>query len=215
MSAPVNTQQQQGTRKLDCGSLALRASAGFTLLELLVTLLLIAILASMAGPSFIGMIDRNRQASALGDMFGVLATARSEAVNQQTTVSTCPSSDQATCNSNNWEDGWLIFVDDGAGTGGVADDGELNGDEELVRIGDEAGGTLTIRSRNFGAADSISFDDDGMATDRGTLVFCSNGEVGTSSAIILNFSGQARLAGDDDGNGTLDEDDGSEISTCP
>ncbi|MEP5766306.1 MAG: GspH/FimT family pseudopilin [Halieaceae bacterium] len=188
---------------------------GYTLLELLVTMAIIAIIASLSGPSFMDMISRNRQSSALGSMFTMLSTARSEAVNLQTTVSACSSSDQTTCNTDNWESGWLVFVDDGTGTGGVANDGNVNGTEQMIRVGQAAGGSLTIRSRNFTDAGAVSFDDDGMSSDRGTLVLCSDGDASRSSAVILNFSGQARLAGDDDANGTLDEDDGTEISACP
>lgn len=211
----INTQQNRATRCTAAELPQLRASAGYTLLELMVTVGIVALMAGLAGPSFVDTVNRNRQSSALGDMFGVISTARSEAVNLQTTVSACPSSDQATCNSNNWEDGWLIFVDDGAGVGGVDADGNINGDEQLLRVGDSLSGSTTVRSRNFADAGSLSFDDDGMAADRGTLVFCTDADVSRASAIVLNFSGQPRLAGDDDSNGTLDEDDGTEISACP
>ena len=175
---------------------------------------IIAILAATVGPNFSGMVQRNQKAAALNDVFSMLSMARSEGVSEQTTVSLCPSSDQATCNTTYWEAGWLLFVDDGAG-GGTADDGDLNGTERLVRIGQDAGGSVTIRSRNFTDAGAISFDDDGMATDRGTLVLCDDNGVSTASAVILNFSGQPRLALDEDANTTLNDDEDAEISSCP
>jgi type IV fimbrial biogenesis protein FimT len=189
--------------------------AGYTLLELLVALAIIAILGTMMGPNMLSVVDRNRKAAALSDTFGMLSMARSEAVNQQATVALCPTTDQATCNGSDWEDGWLLFVDDGSGTGGTANDGNINGTEALLRVGQPASGVITIRSRNFSDAGAISFDLDGMAEERGTIVICDDNGHTEASAVVLNFSGQPRLAGDDDNNGTLDEDDGSEISACP
>lgn len=188
---------------------------GYTLFEILIALVIVALLAASVGPNFSEMVARNRKAASLNDTFAMLNATRSEAVTQQQTVSVCPSSDQATCTGNNWEDGWIIFVDDGAGAGGTAEDGNLNGTEQLVRVGQAAGGTITIRSRKFADAGAISFDLDGMASDRGTLVLCDDLGVGQASAVILNISGQPRVAVDEDGDGTLDDDEGDEVSSCP
>jgi type IV fimbrial biogenesis protein FimT len=186
---------------------------GYTLLEFLVALMIISILGVMVGPQFIDAIDRNRQQASLGDTFSMLGAARGEAVNQQDTISVCPSTDQAACNGTSWETGWIMFLDDGNG-GGTADDGDRHADETLLRVGQAAGDGITIRSRNFADAGAISFDQDGMATDRGTVVIC-RGTAGQASAIVLNFSGQARLSVDEDADGWLDEDDGSEVDSCP
>ena len=190
-----------------------RAACGYTLLEFLFALLIISILGVMVGPRFIGALERNRQQAALGDTFSMLGTARAEAVNQQATISVCPSTDQAACSGNNWEAGWILFLDDGNGAG-TADDGNRHADEQLLRVGQAAGRDVTIRTRNFADPGAISFDQEGMATDRGTVVVCS-GDPATASAVILNFSGQARMGVDEDADGWIDEDDGTEVDTCP
>ncbi len=193
-------------------------SAGYTLLEMLVTMLVIALLGTLVGPGFIDTINRNRQQSAVGNMFGMLSTARSEAVGQTVTVVACGSTDQATCNSNNWENGWIIFADDGSG-GGTEDDFTLNGGEPLIRVGHEAGGSLTVRTRNFtinGVADAgkIAFNQDGFAESRGSIVVC-DGDAAGAMALVLNLSGQARLAVDENADGFVNIDDASEVSSCP
>lgn len=190
-----------------------RAWRGYTLLELMLALLIISILGVVVGPRFMGAIERNRQQAALGDTFSMLGTARAEAVNQQATIAVCPSTDQAACSGNNWEAGWILFLDDGNGAG-TADDGDRHADEQLLRVGQAAGRDITIRSRNFADAGAISFDQEGMATDRGTVVVCS-GDAATASAVILNFSGQARMGVDEDADGWIDEDDGTEVDSCP
>ena len=215
MNTPVNSKQNRRLTASRRGLRALRPAPGYTLLELLVALAVIALLASMMGPNMISVVERNRKAAALGDTFSMLNAARSEAVNQQATVALCPTTDQASCNGSDWEDGWLLFVDDGTGAGGTADDGNINGTETLLRIGQAATGNVTIRTRNFTDAGAISFDLDGMAAERGTIVICDDNGPSQASAVVLNFSGQPRLAGDDDSNGTLDDDNDDEIAACP
>ena len=187
-------------------------SAGFTLFELIASLSIVAILGSLVGPTFLDTVDRNRQQSSLSSVFRMLGAARSEAVNRQATVVACASTDQATCSGTAWESGWIVFVDDGAG-GGTADDGSRHADEDLVRIGQPAGGTVTVRTRNFATAGTLRFGDVGFSEERGTIVVC-NGDASRASAIVLNLSGQARLAVDENDNGSLNDDQGGDISSC-
>lgn len=209
----VYTTTETATRRRSFGGAAGRGCSGYTLLEFVIAMMIVALLGVMVGPRFIDTIDRNRQQSALGSTFSMLGSARAEAVNQQATISVCPSLDQAACSGTAWEAGWIMFLDDGNG-GGTADDGDRHADEQLLRVGQSAGANVTIRTRNFADAGAISFDQDGMATDRGTIVVCG-GDAASASAVILNFSGQPRLSVDEDADGWLDEDDGTEIDTCP
>ena len=213
MASMVNSKRNRYQAAARKGSVA--RAPGYTLLEMLIALAIIALLATMMGPNMIGVVERNRKASALSDTFGMLGMARSEAVNQQTTVALCPTTDQASCSGSDWEYGWLLFVDDGAGAGGTAADGDINGTETLLRIGQASTGAVTIRTRNFTDAGAISFDLDGLAVERGTIVICDDNGPSQASAVVLNFSGQPRLAGDDDSNGTLNDDNDDEIASCP
>lgn len=165
-------------------------------MELLVTVAIVGIVATMAVPNLAGMLQRNQRTGALSTGFAMFSYARSEAVGRIASVSVCSSSDESSCNTDNWEEGWITFVDNGDGTGGTADDGARNGTEALLRVGQAASGNVTIRlvGADVGA---VTFDSDGMVSAQSTLIICIDTTAAGGRAIVLNVSGQARLATDD------------------
>ena len=58
----------------------MRSSGGFTLIELMVTVVVVAILAAMAAPAFGDFFQRYRLRGAADDVASLVATARAEAV---------------------------------------------------------------------------------------------------------------------------------------
>lgn len=98
---------------------------GFTLAELLVTLAIFSILTSMAGVSFGHILQNSRRVSLSNIMIGSIQLARSEAIAQNRRVTICASDDSQTC-SNDWSNGWIIFVD-------TSRDNQVNGAEIIIR----------------------------------------------------------------------------------
>lgn len=86
---------------------------GFTLIELMITILVMAIVLMLAVPSFTTMIVNNRSIALGEDLASALNFARSEAVKRGRIVSICASNDGATC-AGNWTDGYIAFVDSAA-----------------------------------------------------------------------------------------------------
>lgn len=88
------------------------ANNGFTLIELMITLVVVIILVAIAAPSFNSMIRDSRAATQANNLLSSLQVARSEAINRGVRVSM-----RRLSNSNSvWEDGWRIFTDwDGDG----------------------------------------------------------------------------------------------------
>lgn len=83
---------------------------GFGLIELMVTILVAAILAAIAVPSFRAVIQRHRLLAAADDLQGAVQYARTEAVLRATYVSLCASADGATCSaSTSYDTGWLVY----------------------------------------------------------------------------------------------------------
>ncbi|MDE2081846.1 MAG: GspH/FimT family pseudopilin [Burkholderiales bacterium] len=96
------------------------AAAGLTLIELMVTIAVAAILMATAIPSFQAMIQRNRVITEANSLVSDLQFARSEAIRQGLPVSLCVSADGRTClGANTWHSGWIVFVDTAA-SGSIA-----------------------------------------------------------------------------------------------
>ena len=95
-----------------------RAACGFTLVELLVSVAIAAILISIAAPSYVALTNPNRLATQANDILGGLMIARSEAIRLNQRVVFCRSDDGSTCSAatDGWR-GWLVFADtDGTDT---------------------------------------------------------------------------------------------------
>lgn len=108
-----------------------KPEAGFTAIELLVTVSVLAILAALAGPSFKSLIDRWRVRSALESMQSTLYLARSEAIKRggrvaiQKLPKTTPDCTLAST-TEEWGCGWFVFSDENS-------DGKWQATEERLQ----------------------------------------------------------------------------------
>ncbi|NIK38316.1 type IV fimbrial biogenesis protein FimT [Xanthomonas arboricola] len=100
--------------------MSFRRSTGFTLVELIIAIAVLAILLTIALPSFRGVIRSNRVASSANETLGLLSLARSEAIRNRRGGGVCGSASGTACD-NNWGSGMLAWADtdgDGAFKGG-------------------------------------------------------------------------------------------------
>ncbi|CAM5432183.1 GspH/FimT family pseudopilin [Rhodanobacter lindaniclasticus] len=89
-----------------------RRARGFSLLELMITITVMAILLAIAVPSFRDVIHRNQVSSASNAMLASLNYARSEAITRGQLVSMCPGDATAGCASGSkvYDQGWLVYT---------------------------------------------------------------------------------------------------------
>ncbi|MFT4243813.1 MAG: GspH/FimT family pseudopilin [Acidovorax sp.] len=83
-----------------------RPSCGFTLIELMLTLVLIAAMLTLSAPSFISFQRSSELTSQANSLVAALNTARTEAMKRNTDVYIVPGG-----TANQWSDGWTVFVD--------------------------------------------------------------------------------------------------------
>jgi len=89
---------------------------GFTVVELMVVVAIVAIFLALAVPSYNGVITQNRMASEINDLANAMSLARSGAIRQGVNVTICastnPTAAKPSCSGNsNWSTGWILFTD--------------------------------------------------------------------------------------------------------
>jgi type IV fimbrial biogenesis protein FimT len=87
---------------------------GFTLYELLVTLLIVGIVLTIGVPNMSAFTANSRMATTANDLHSSFMLARSEAARSKTNVTVCASANSqaaaASCNGT-FDDGWIVFLD--------------------------------------------------------------------------------------------------------
>ncbi len=164
---------------------------GFTLLELLVTMAISAILLMVAVPGFHDLYVTNTLVSETNGFVAALNTARGEAVRRGIRVTL-----RNTDGNKNCGDAWTMFVD----TNG---DGSQDTGEATLKRGGAVSGRVSFKS-NAHFTDYIAFTSTGDSNNIGTFVLCYDNSLVKARAIIINFPGRIRTAIDADGDGTLD-----------
>jgi type IV fimbrial biogenesis protein FimT len=98
--------------KAKAGGKRAASAAGFTMIELMMTLAIAAIVTVLAVPSFRYVTNANRIAAEINGLLGDLQFARAEAIKEGRFVTACVSTDGANCiNSTAWQNGWIVFSD--------------------------------------------------------------------------------------------------------
>lgn len=155
-------------------------SRGFTLIELMITIAVLAIVISIAAPSFTSVIQSNRSTALHHEVLGAIQVARSEAVKRRKDVIICRTEDQTACKDGaDWSSGWLIQ--------------EVGGD--VLKVWDQAPGMVLtgpiagMMFRSSGMASGVSGDEDNPDFTTTT----SSCTTGTKYTIGVSLTGSATV----------------------
>ncbi len=169
-----------------------RPLTGFTMVELLVTIAIVAVLAAAAVPTFQGYMARTEMNAQISALASSLRLAKSEALKRAMPVTVCPSANPEaaapTCSGGaDWSTGWLVFSD--RATRNQVDEGI---DTVVARQSafPRSGG---IRPQNAGY--TITFSPNGLAIGAQTTFTFKSYEAGstTEREIVVNAQGSTRL----------------------
>ncbi|MGD9983120.1 MAG: GspH/FimT family pseudopilin [Porticoccaceae bacterium] len=183
-------------------------SAGFTIIELAVTLVVLAVLVAVAVPSFTRLLLDAHRATVLSELTAALNLARAEALGRGLPVAVCRSSDAASCGSGPWEEGWLVFVNDDNDSPAAVDGGE-----EILKVRQESQPAYAlVPVVNY--ANFITYRADGSVNNLGRITYCDRRGVAEARALLVNRIGRVRLSRDTDDDG-IDEDEAGSDLVCP
>ena len=143
----------------------MKRTQGFTIIELMITLAVAAILATIAAPSLTSMMDNGRAFQGANDLYNLLSFARGQAVTLQKSVVVCSwSSDDDDCSgSTSWKDQAVAFVD-------TNDDGAHDDDEPILK----SVGPFDDRDTVYSNRSSYGFNAQGRSSglNNGSILYC-------------------------------------------
>lgn len=167
---------------------------GWTLVESMVVLSIVAVMAAWALPSFLSAIQQTRLAAATHEFMSAISLARSEAIKRNARTVLCVAVSESGCASTgHWNQGWLLFED-------VNSNGSLDTSENIIRYQSALHADLVIKG-NKPVEKYISYLGSGRshtltgAMQLGTVSICyrTSIEVG-GHAIVLNAVGRPRVS---------------------
>lgn len=166
------------------------AVRGFTTIELMVVVAILAVLAALAGPSLVPVLERWRVRQAVEEMTATMAFARTEAIRRGGKVVVRRSTENATqCalpgSLADWRCGWIVFYD-GNGNG-VQDKGE-----PTLRVSPMTTGVIPTNADASGAYFQLTRW--GEPTDGNALAFAfASSRSGSSVQTALCMGGGGRV----------------------
>ena len=183
--------------KLAKKSKRIDAFNGFTLIELMITISIAAILVGLAVPSFGSLIEKNQITTAHNDLISALKLARNSAITHSKDTYVCELQNKNQCNTSrpfnaDWSKGWLVFVDDNGNR-------KLDNDDliQLISRKPEKTDTAIV----FNQRGRLRFRSDGSSRSAG-FYLCNQTE---KRHIYLLYSGRTRS------NETLSD---KQLQTC-
>lgn len=158
---------------------------GLTLTELLITLAIVAILATQATPFIQNMLDRHRVRIAFDALHQDLSLARNHAIQQRQTAIICTSTNGQSCEARDWHQGRIVFLDYNRNLA-------RDNNEPLI-ASHHPEKQLNIVFNGFRSNHMIRFYPSGGVDSNGRFFVCNQREHIIQSSLVISRSGRIRL----------------------
>ena len=161
---------------------------GFTLIELLMGIAILAVMLTLAAPSYGKLIGRTHGRAAHDEIDTALNLARLTAVSQVKHVVVCPSTDGQQCAATTqWQHGWIVFSD-------LDHDGAHSADEPVIRVAQAQPAGVAILSTV--GRQRVTYQADGSASGSNVTLTVCDRVAGTENAtsLVINQAGRVRSA---------------------
>ena len=162
----------------------MRRSNGYSLLDMLVTLVIAGVLAGIAWPGFGNLILELRMTATINAFIHGVHLAKSTARMTQRETVLCKSGDGQQCrHDGDWQDGWLVFA---------------NHDEDYPPAIDPTDRVIEVNAAwRFGEVSanrkSFIFRPFAKRATNGTLIFCDRRGPEYARAVIISYTGRPRV----------------------
>lgn len=167
---------------------------GFSLLELLTTLIIIAILTTLAIPAWQQFIAPQQGTVVMQQLLNNINLARSEAIKRGVVITLCGSTDHKTC-SGDWQQGQILFIDSAAKA-------QVQQADSILAVTDLVHHAGLLSWHASRSNDYLQFEPSGNTLGQaGTFIYCpSNRDDRFAQAIIVSLSGRARWVNNNGNN---------------
>jgi type IV fimbrial biogenesis protein FimT len=159
--------------------------AGFTLIEFVLVLSLIAVLITLAIPTYQKWIAQHRAMTQVNRLVTAIQFARSEAVKRHVVVTVCPSSNGQNC-TEKWRDGWIIFTDAKA-------TGKFKSGDQILRVYNAISASDQLEWRALRSNQYLQLSPMGGTNgQQGTFIYYSSiNKIATQ--IVISQTGRIRI----------------------
>jgi len=177
----------------------------FTLIELLITLLILSILLAIGLPSFSSLVETRKSDMTVAKIKQAVEVAKVSAVVNGRIVTLCKSQDGIKCGGS-WEQGIITFTDANA-------DRTINQDDKLIRYFTFPEAEGRIHWRAFQNRQYLQITSQGFTKfQNGNFTYCPfNKKSYLARQLVINRTARARYTMDSDGDGVQEDSNGKPI----